>query len=917
MKTTTFCLNRQWKFTKEPQSVLPKVLSHNTVYSFAKGDGAQGPATFNFNTDDWQTVDLPHDFQHLEPYDKENGLASHGYQVAGKGWYRRTFLLNEEDREMDIALHFEGISGISDIYVNGFKVLHNESCYNGFEIPLTDIANFGVTPNVVAIMVDKTVWEGWWYEGCGINRPVWLIKRPLLHLAHDGVYVKPVLKDGTWQATVTWQLENTAPTPMQGVLHGCVMAPDGKVIATKRIALFLSPYSVDTKTADFPISTPLLWDLETPNRYTLLTLVESDTLQEETKTIFGLRTIAVNADTGFWLNGRNIKLLGTCNHQDHAGIGATIPKDLWRWRVKQLKEMGSNAYRCSHNPPPKALLEVCDELGMLVMDENRAFSTAKENMALLRSMVCRDRNHPCVIMYSLYNEEPLQGTAKGRRLAKHMANAVLNLDDTRPILGALSGGFFDKVGTADALDVTGINYSVFTFDDVHAMYPKQPIVSSETTSAFATRGCFVNDDQLHRFDNYDTHCAAWGETVREASCAVLSRPYVMGLFVWTGFDYRGEPTPHEWPSVSSHFGIMDLCGFRKDVYYLHQSYWMNTPKVYLTPHWNHQEGDTVRVMSYTNCEEIALYLNGDLISRQKADWENQNQWEVPFARGELRAVGYLADKPVATFTVRTANTPKKIVLASALPALYGDVDGIGVINLHMEDENGVFCPLENQRLRLSLQGGKIVGVGNGDPTNHDDDVSDFVRLFSGRAQVLFVPDETSREVTLTVDDEGTLTGTLTLPVLYRPAPPSLPPATMRMVTGWRMSMQAQIEKPTVKMAVPSDMNSLEPVTFSGTETAILTRKKDHWALFQTITDVGDPSDERFFVLNTVQGTVEVYAGTTLLQTFHAPAKARMEVPLPKTVSGETQITILLQNHTLDQWAGIYEPVALIVKHEKD
>jgi beta-galactosidase len=531
MQQQRFCLDRGWRFTKTPHSVLPRIITHDTVYGYAKGDGAQGPAMLNFNDADWLTVDLPHDWQHTEPVDM-TGVVSHGYQRTGVSWYRRTFLMDAADAGGEVFLTFDGISGISDVYVNGAKLRHNESCYNGFTLRLTDILNFGATPNVIAVRVDKTSWEGWWYEGCGINRHVWLHLRPWLHLAEDGVWVKPVCENGAWRAELEWTLENGGPDAFAGTLTAEVTAPDGSAVWRSELPVGAAGFSTVIVSAVCPVDSPVLWDIDMPRQYTLRTALATPAGQDEATTRFGLRETRFDANEGFFLNGRPLKLFGVCNHLDHAGIGTTIPRDLWRYRVQLLKGMGCNAYRCSHNPPPPELLDVCDELGLLVMDENRSFSTSEAALELLRAMVRRDRNHPSVILYSLFNEEPMQGTSKGRRIAMRQRAEVRRLDDTRACMGALNGGMFEPDGAATALDVTGVNYFLDSFDRFHALHPDQPMLSSETVSAFATRGCVENDTAEQVFGNYDkptrTGARRCAKPRGGASQAVHG-----GLFVWT------------------------------------------------------------------------------------------------------------------------------------------------------------------------------------------------------------------------------------------------------------------------------------------------------------------------------------------------------------------------------------------------
>lgn len=911
MEDRRLCLDRGWRFTQNPQSVLPRVITHDSVYAFAKGDGAQGPAMLNFNDADWAPVDLPHDWQHTEPYEM-TGVVSHGYQRTGIGWYRRTFLLEPEDAQGDVTLSFEGISGIADIYVNGAKLLHNESCYNGFHLRLSDIASFGATPNVVAVRVDKTAWEGWWYEGCGINRHVWLIRRPLLHVADDGVWVKPVRDAEGWRACLEWTVENTGAEPLAGTLTAEIVDPLGEPAGRQEAPVAVEAFGRATVRASCAVADPLLWDVDAPRLYTLHTALVSPAGVNRVQTRFGFRETRFDAREGFFLNGRPLKLLGVCNHLDHACIGATIPRDLWRYRVELLKGMGCNACRCSHNPPPAAMLDVCDELGVLVMDENRSFSTSRDALGLLGSMVRRDRNHPCVILYSLFNEEPLQGTPKGRRIALRQRAEVRRLDDTRPCMGALNGGMFEPDGAATALDVTGINYYLDSYDRFHALHPDQPMISSEAVSAFATRGCVETDEARQVFSNYDEACADWGETAREANTAVLARPFVMGLFVWTGFDYRGEPTPHEWPSVSSHFGVMDACGFPKDTYYLYRAFWTKEPSIHVLPHWNHRPGAEVRVMTYTNCEEAELFVNGRSLGRQPNVMDEQCAWRVPFEPGELRAVGYRAGKPAAEDAVRTAGPARRLRLDVPLSALYRDTDSLAVVNLSCEDAHGVFCPTESARLSIAVTGGRLLGVGNGDPNGHDRDDDSCVRLFNGRAQALFAADGDAQELRVIVSAEHFGDASVTLPVASRPFPPDVPVSEMRLLGGWRVTQTPLAEKPDVTAETGlGDFGVMDPVAFTGVWQPALDGHPGAYALYRAKVNVGPSAHGRHLVLAAVQGTVEVYANHRLIARAERFIKGRVEAELPVSLSGECQLSLVLRNETVDRHAGILEPISLV------
>lgn len=912
MQTIRYSMDRHWRFTQSRQSVLPDMLNHETTYAFSKGDGAHGPATLNFDDSLWDEVTLPHDWQHNTPFDL-TGIASHGYHPSGACWYRRTFLLSQEDENSEIQLCFDGISGISDLYFNGAKLLHNESCYNGFCLSLTDNANFGATPNVIAIKVDKTVWEGWWYEGCGINRHVWLIKRPRLHIVENGLWIKPQRKkNGRWQVDCAFTMHNAWPLNAEGELCAWLAAPDGSEAARLKLSVTLTGYEQCTAQAQFEVADPRLWDLDSPALYTLHAALTSSYGTDLAETRIGFRTISVDAQQGFWLNDRPVKLLGTCNHQDHAGIGAAIPRDLWRYRLTLLKAMGSNAYRCSHNPPPPELLDLCDEMGILVMDENRCFSSAPEALHLLRSMVRRDRNHPSVVMYSIFNEEPMQGTPKGRRLALHQMAELKRLDDTRPVLGAFNGGFFEPTGAGICLDITGINYFVDSYDSFHRKYPDQPMVATEIASAFATRGQCDTDPATQVFGNYDEDCALWGETARVANTAVLSRPFVMGMFVWTGFDYRGEPTPYEWPSVSSHFGIMDTCGYPKDVYYLYQAFWLKKPVLHLLPHWNHPTGKYIRVMAYTNCHEVELFLNGRSLGRRAGSAAEPPEWDVAFEAGVLMAQGYRDGVPAIQDERHTAGAPARLMLVSPMPCAYEDTDSVIPITVLATDDEGREHPTARSRVSFTVNGGILLGVGNGDPNNHDPDMANSCRLFNGRCQILVAAAPGAQALSIRATGRGLREHTLTLPINSRPFPQDIPATNIRVLEGWRISHTATHERPDPMLTTgASDMNSMEPITFTGAPQAVLDGHEGMYCLYQTRANLGVGETKRDLILNRVRGRVTVYIDGIRLLSKLCMVDERLELPVPAAYSGMCRVSIVIQNQAVDKRAGILDPIILI------
>ncbi len=640
MRYQRFSMDRDWSFQEGEHTVLPQNRSHDVVYSFSKAGGAMGVCASDFDDSAWQRVDLPHDMQHEQPMKPETASPNHGYREGDCCCYRKRFLLPKEAAQGSVRLVFDGVQGVSDVYFNGSKLYHSQSGYTSFTVDLSDIASYGQTPNLLVVLVDGRGWEGWWYEGIGINRHVWLELLPKAHVATDGVWISPVLKGRRWQADCEITVENLAPEKARFTVEGEVLAPDGQPIAHRSGRGEAEAYREETLRFSFPIEDAKLWSPDSPTLYTLVTRVISGEDIDERRTRFGLRTLRFDANEGFFLNEQPMKLLGTCNHHDHAGIGSALPDDVWRYRIARLKEMGCNALRCSHNNPAPEVLDLCDEMGLLVMDENRWFGTSQAHLGMLRDMVRRDRNHPCVILWSAFNEEPWQGNGKGRRLAQRQMAEIKRLDTTRPVLGAFSGGLLDDDGAADIYDILGVNYAVGIYEELHRKYPSKPIVSTETVSAFATRGQTEFDDAAQVFDNYDIHAADWGETVREAAKAIMPRKWVCGLFVWTGFDYRGEPTPYVWPSVSSHFGVMDVCGYPKDTFWLYRAYFLKEPVLHLLPHWNQQPGQSVRVMAYTNCDEVELVQDGVSRGKQAVDPYIQPSWELTWAEGTIEAIGY-------------------------------------------------------------------------------------------------------------------------------------------------------------------------------------------------------------------------------------------------------------------------------------
>jgi beta-galactosidase len=544
------------------------------------------------------------------------------------------------------------------------------------------------------------------------------------------------------------------------------------------------------------------------------TVVASNGQVDEWKTKCGFRTLRFDADSGFYLNGQRVKIKGVCNHIDHAGVGVAVPDALWDFRMEKLKETGANAYRCSHNPPAVHLLDLCDSLGILVMDENRNFNAAPEYLGQLEWMVRRDRNHPAVILWSVFNEEPIQGTATGYEMVRRMARQVKLLDTTRPVTAAMNGGFFAPVNVSQAVDVTGFNYEIGSYDRFHRENPQVPVISSEDASALMIRGVYTTDSAKHLLGSYDTEKPAWGATHRESWKAIDQRPWMAGCFVWTGFDYHGEPTPYSWPTVNSSFGILDICGFPKAAFYLRRALWIEQqPVLHLVPHWNwpvDSIGKPIKVIAFSNADEVALLLNGQLLGKKQNDRYDMVSWEVPYAPGKLEAIGYKGNKAVARFSVETTGVPVRLRLTPYKRVLNNDGKDVTPVTVEALDAQGRPVPVAATPVIFQVKGsGKIIGLGNGNPSSHEPEKGNRQSLFNGLAQVIVQSEAGSTlPLKLIAMAGGLEPDTLTIALQAVPPPPGVPEVARTFyIDNWRVSPFYTI-RPDPDMAIAdNDMNS--------------------------------------------------------------------------------------------------------------
>jgi beta-galactosidase len=713
----------------------------------AKGGGAWGAAAPKFDDSAWRELDLPHDWVVEQSFVRE-AIRNQGYRPRGIAWYRRRFRLDPSDRGKHLELQFDGVSTHCTVWFNGSPVHHNWNGYTSFYIDVTSMARYGNDLNTVALRVDAKAMEGWWYEGGGIYRHTWLVKRSPVHIVTDGVYADPVkLSDGKWMIPVEVTLENSGYDAAPAWVDVSVIDPSGKEVARKRSAGGdIAPVGKEVVKLSIPVSSPRLWSVDEPNLYTVTTKVESNGKTDAVVMKCGFRTIRFDNDEGFFLNDQPLKLQGVCCHQDHAGVGVAVPDSLLEFRIRKLKEMGANAYRSAHNPPSKELLDICDRMGMLVMDETRHFNSSPEYLDQLEWLVRRDRNHPSVIMWSLFNEEnALQGNRQGMEMTRRMNALVKQLDPIRPTTAAQNGGQLsgDKANPENAahvVDVVGINYQVDKYDKIRAAYPDKPIISTEECSQVMTRGEYATDMSRQIIASYDDIYNGWSVNNRIAWEVIAKQPSFGGGFIWTGFDYHGEPTPFGWPSVSSYFGCLDLCGFPKTAFYIRQALWIHDkPVLTLVPHWNWpgMDGKPVKVMALANCDTVELLLNGKSLGEKPVDKFEMVSWEVPYAPGKLEAFGKTNGRQVSHFTVETTGEPVALRLIPDRKALAGDGNDALPVTIGAIDKDGRPVPTANLPVEFEITGpGAIIGLGNGDPTSHEPEKGNKRSLFNGLAQVI-------------------------------------------------------------------------------------------------------------------------------------------------------------------------------------
>ena len=749
------------------------------------------PATLmKFDDTHWQLVDVPHDWSVGLSYDTlQNPKMGnrYGYKPVGReypetsiGWYRKEVLLPESDESRKIVLRFEGVFRNCMVWVNGFLMGRNWGGYSGFEMDISDYLSYG-SKNIITVRVDASLHEGWFYEGAGIHKEVFLIKSDRLHIDNYKPYITThLLPDGTAEVKVKTKIFNEeSGSVITSLTTEIYDDRTGEVLATQT--------TNDQQIADqhlfhqrFVLHKPILWSLDKPERYTLISQLKKGTkFVDKVRTRFGVRDIHFDADRGFFLNGKRTQIKGACIHQNFAGVGSGIPEPMHYYRLRLLKEMGVNAVR-SHYPFSPSMLNACDSLGVFVMQETRATGSTKESLYQLSTMIQRDRNHPAIILWSMANEEG--GTQRhiiGRRYMRKMVALTHQLDPYRKVTAGVNAwGSKVDVGFAQEIDVMGFNYSLSFIDQYHKDHPRQPIIGTEVSNATVTRGLYTLGEDgaavkggiggyynprgtYRRHKKFKGHIPANDPRTNSGAYTSMAfyakRPYLAGSFLWTGFDYNGETWPSDHPNNSSQFGAMDLAGFPKDLYYYYQSWWTDKPVMHIANHWNWQghEGENIPILIHSNADEVNLFLNDEKIATQTMRSFGYLLFDVKYAKGILKAVGYKNGQKVSQDIVRTATHPYTIRLIPDKKTIIADGKDLVFVRGTIVDKRGIPVPVADDLIEFEVQGdATILGTHNGNPSSLELDNGSKRKAFNGKLLVIIKAGHQKGTITLNAFAKG-------------------------------------------------------------------------------------------------------------------------------------------------------------------
>lgn len=710
--------------------------------SFQKTGNFLPAAALPYDDTGWSDVDLPHDWVISLPFKNDASLSSKGFYPVGRsypensvGWYRRVFDVPMEDKDKRISVEFDGVYREALVVFNGYYIGRHHGGYDPFRYDVTDFVKPG-EPNVLLLRVDATESDGWFYEGAGIYRHAWLVKTAAVHVAQWGTFVRSTVQGGRASLEIRTEVENQAGATRGVRVTSTVLDASGEAVAKVSSKPMAVPNDgMGTFEQQVSVSSPELWSLEQRNMYRLVTEVEADGVATDRyETRFGIRTLRFDADTGFYLNGKNVKIKGTCNHQDHAGLGVALPDAAQRFRVKTLQEMGCNAWRSAHNPPTPELLDACDEMGMLFLDETRMMSSNPEGIAQFENLIRRDRNHPSVFMWNMGNEERESTTETGLHMLSTMKRSATKLDGSRPVTVAppplsLSLG----QGGLMVSDVIGYNYADPQIEAFHKSHPTLPCMGTENVSAVATRGAYAIDATKGAVSSYDPYTTTGRASAEGWWRFVNTRPWMPGGFVWTGFDYRGEPSPYQWPNINSEYGFVDVCGFPKDTYYYYQAWWTERPVLHVFPHWNWNglEGKQIAVWVHSNMDRVELFQDGVSLGTKDVPRDSHLQWLVTYKPGVLEARGVRNGQQMITRR-ETVGKAAKLAIRLDRTEIAADGTDLAFITAEVQDDEGRTLPITDHEVTFRVTGvGRVIGTGNGDPTSHEPDTGSVRKAFAG------------------------------------------------------------------------------------------------------------------------------------------------------------------------------------------
>ena len=772
-------------------------------WRFVLADSAE-MSKAKYDDSSWRTLNVPHDWAIEGDFSASAPSGNSGGALpGGVGWYRKSFEVAATDKDKQFYIDFDGVYMNAKVWINGQLLGQRPYGYSSFRYDLTPHLKFGAK-NIVAVRVDNSDQpNSRWYSGCGIYRHVWLVKTEKIHVAHWGTHV---VAEGN-KVNVTVSIDNNTTSQQPVVVKNRIISPTGIQVASISKKLSLSPGArSQSSSSQLTVSRPQIWSCETPHIYKVVTTIEKGGKVVDTyETPTGFRTFKFDAEKGFSLNGKSMKINGVCQHHDLGCLGAAVNEDALHRQLRILKEMGTNAVRCSHNPPAPELLAMCDTMGLIVMDESfdmwRRRKTKNDYARFfdewaerdLTDLVLRDRNHPSILMWSIGNEVLEQwSSADADTLSAEQANLILNaghdastlshgtemsvnsllcknlcdiirrLDNTRPITaGCNEPDPKNHLFKSGALDIIGFNYHHQWVKDVPQNFPGKPFIFSESVSALQTRGFYMMpsdsvykapiewwlpyQDPSFQCSAYDNMHASWSSTHEETWDVVKHNDFVGGQFIWTGFDYIGEPTPYGFPARSSYFGIVDLAGFPKDSYYMYQSEWTDKQVLHLFPHWNWLDGQDIDLWCYyNNADEVELYINGRSqgVKSKKNAREYHLMWRVKFEPGEVKVVARKNGKVVAEKTIRTAGAPSQLRMTSDRTRFGNNPNGdnLAFITVEVLDKNGNLCPRAEDQVFFEIEGGRIVGVDNGNPISMERFKDTKRKAFNGKCLVVVATD---------------------------------------------------------------------------------------------------------------------------------------------------------------------------------